>query len=60
MELMKIRVEPIYKKQREGDIEHSYADTSKATEILRFKSETPLRVGLKQTTEMIPYEVSNK
>ena len=59
MELMKVRLEPVYEKQREEDIEQSYADTSRAAEILGFRAKTPLRTGLKKTVETISCETSN-
>jgi UDP-glucose 4-epimerase len=60
MELVKVRVEPVYERQREGDIEDSYADTSRAAEILGFRAETTLRTGLKKTVETISCETSNR
>jgi nucleoside-diphosphate-sugar epimerase len=43
--------QPRHEKEREGDIKHSYADSSKARETLGFKTEYGLKEGLKKTIE---------
>jgi len=44
-----------YTKPREGDIKHSYADTTKAQQELGFKAKTTLKEGLKQTINKLKY-----
>ena len=39
---------PIYKEKREGDIKDSYADISKAKNLLNFEPKIDLREGLKE------------
>jgi UDP-glucose 4-epimerase len=50
--IMKItgkNLELVYKKSRIGDIIHSFADISKAKNILGYKPKFPLNIGLKET-----------
>ncbi|MDD5022976.1 MAG: SDR family oxidoreductase [Candidatus ainarchaeum sp.] len=42
---------PHFREVREGDITHSYADVTKAKEILEFESKTSLKEGLEKTIE---------
>ncbi|MEM3437330.1 MAG: SDR family oxidoreductase [Nitrososphaerales archaeon] len=42
----KRKIEPIHTEPRKGDIKHSYANTEKAEEILKFKAKVSLREGL--------------
>jgi len=48
--LDKRHIQPIYAPDRPGDIEHSYANITKARDILGFESKTELRQGLQQLT----------
>ncbi|MBU0586686.1 NAD-dependent epimerase/dehydratase family protein, partial [Candidatus Micrarchaeota archaeon] len=47
------QVKPVFKPAREGEIMHSYADTSLAKELLDFEPEWNLEKGLKQTADSI-------
>lgn len=49
--MMKYSNQPIYREPRQGDIRHSYADITKATEKLLFKPQYSLVNGLKETIE---------
>ena len=44
-------IEPIHKPPRQGDVRHSRADNSKATENLQFTPEVSFEEGLKRTIE---------
>jgi nucleoside-diphosphate-sugar epimerase len=50
-ELLETDIEPIYDDPRPGDVRHSHADISKATELLGYKPEVGFEEGLKQTVE---------
>ena len=51
IKLAGLEVEPIYADPRPGDIRHSYADISRAKEILGWIPATPLERGLKLLLE---------
>ena len=51
IKLAGLEVEPIYADPRPGDIRHSYADISRAREILGWSPATPLERGLKLLLE---------
>ena len=44
-------VEPLFEKERPGDVKHSLADIQKAREILGFQVKTKLKEGLEQLVE---------
>jgi UDP-glucose 4-epimerase len=44
----KADIQPIYARERPGDIKHSYASITKAREMLGFESKTELRQGLQR------------
>lgn len=50
-ELIGMDLEPEYRKERPGDIKHSYADITRAREDLDFDPDTPLEEGLQKTVE---------
>ncbi len=50
-ELMGVDVEPIFKKEKPGDIRHSVADISKATKLLGYDILTDFKEGLGHTIE---------
>lgn len=41
-------LQPVFDERRPGDVDHHYADTSKAKRILGFTARTPLREGLER------------
>jgi len=47
----KTRLEPVYTNPRMGDIRHSYADVSKAREVLRHNPKVSLKEGLAKLVE---------
>jgi len=53
MNIVKLNREPIYRKPRVGDIKHSYADISKAENLIDFKPKVNLNEGLKELIESI-------
>ncbi len=60
-ELMGVDVEPIFEEEKPGDIRHSVADISKATELLSYDILTDFKEGLRHTIEyfktMVPRQV---
>jgi UDP-glucose 4-epimerase len=50
-ELMGVGVEPIFEKEKPGDIRHSVADISKATNLLGYDILTDFKEGLRHTIE---------
>jgi nucleoside-diphosphate-sugar epimerase len=50
-ELLETNIEPIHDDPRPGDVRHSHADISKATELLGYEPEIGFEGGLKQTVE---------
>ena len=53
-------VEPIHAEEREGDIEHSLADISKAQRILGYEPEVNLEMGLLNTLEWFQWQEGKK
>ena len=49
--LIGVNINPDYAEARPGDIRHSYADVSKALNILQFKAETSVVDGLQNTID---------
>jgi len=47
----KTRLKPVYTNPRMGDIQHSYADVSKAREVLRHNPKVSLKEGLAELVE---------
>lgn len=47
--LLNIKVDPLYKERRKGDIKHSFASIAKAKKELRYVPEVPLHEGLQKT-----------
>jgi nucleoside-diphosphate-sugar epimerase len=45
-------LKPIYRKSREGDIQHSLADVSKAKHLIGWKTKYSLKEGLKEMTNL--------
>lgn len=45
------KIEPIYEKERKGDIKHSYADISNAKKLINYSPKVDLEQGLKITYE---------
>jgi nucleoside-diphosphate-sugar epimerase len=60
-ELMGVDVEPIFKKEKPGDIRHSVADISRATKLLGYDILTDFKQGLRHTIgyfkAMVPQQV---
>jgi UDP-glucose 4-epimerase len=60
-ELMGVDIEPIFEKEKPGDIRHSVADISKATKLLGYDILTDFKEGLRHTIEyfktMVPRQV---
>lgn len=56
--ILGVSVEPKHMAERSGDIKHSYADISKAKELLGYRPEFDIEEGLRKTTEW--FEVSRK
>jgi nucleoside-diphosphate-sugar epimerase len=50
-ELLETNIEPIHDEPRPGDVRHSHADISKATELLGYNPEVGFEERLKQTLE---------
>lgn len=48
---MKGEVEPIFKKERPGDIRRHFADNSKARQLLNFEPQVPIEEGIKRYIE---------
>ncbi len=46
-----VRINPIYKEERKGDIKHSEADIKKAKKILKYNPSYNIEEGLKQTVQ---------
>jgi UDP-glucose 4-epimerase len=44
-------LDPVFEKERMGDIKYSFADVHRAKEKLEFSAKTELREGLKKTIE---------
>ena len=44
-------LDPIYADERKGDIKFSYADITKAKELLGYSMKTNFEVGIKQTVQ---------
>ena len=53
MNIVKLNRKPVYRKPRVGDIKHSYADISKAENLIDFKPKVNLNEGLKELIESI-------
>lgn len=51
-EMAGLNFEPVFDKPRPGDIRHSYADISKARELLGFQPSTSLREGVRELLEI--------
>lgn len=49
IEYSKNKVDIIYKENRKGDIKHSRLDNSKSQRVLKWKAETSIKDGIKQT-----------
>ncbi len=50
-DLTNVKIDPDYTDARPGDIRHSYADVSKALNVLQFKSEVSVVDGLRSTID---------
>ncbi|MDP6770725.1 MAG: SDR family oxidoreductase [Anaerolineales bacterium] len=50
-DLTNVKIDPDYTDARPGDIRHSYADVSKALNVLQFKSDVSVVDGLRSTIE---------
>lgn len=48
-EIFGMKIIPVYKEARNGDIKHSYLDNERAKEIINLKNEYELQEGLKET-----------
>lgn len=51
MEIMGKNIEPIYEKPQKGDAPHTWADTTKANEILGWRARVSLQQGIKKFIE---------
>ena len=49
--LLGTNITPVYADRRQGDIEHSYADISKAKKILRYEPKVDFETGLLRTVQ---------
>lgn len=56
--LLGASVEPVYERQRRGDVRHSQADISKAKEILGYQPLIDLETGLEKTIEWFKASLS--
>jgi nucleoside-diphosphate-sugar epimerase len=60
-ELMGVEVEPVFEKEKPGDIRHSVADISMATKLLGYDIVTDFKEGLRHTIEyfktVIPQQI---
>ncbi|WP_097027917.1 NAD-dependent epimerase/dehydratase family protein [Clostridium peptidivorans] len=50
-EIFVVKIVPVYKEVRDGDIEHSYLDNTRAKEIINLKNEYELQEGLEETVK---------
>jgi len=50
-EILGSKLSPVYEEPRKGDVRHSLADIRRAKQILNYKPEEGIEVGLKKTVE---------
>lgn len=50
-EILGVDLPPVHEEPRPGDVKHSFADTSKISNMLKYEPRTPLKAGLERTIQ---------